>query len=146
GWAERPQAARIKETEFEFRLWPALFGNLILPLVAFDQPEIFLVRGPDGRTNWDNTHAGGQGWKIPAVQRFLVRDGHVEIDDAVRRLKFLGTISSQENAGDKTAAFQLKGTGTLNGNSFLADVQGGPLIHVDQSRPYKFNADIHAGA
>jgi hypothetical protein len=145
-WAGHPQAARIKQTDLEFRLWPALFGNLILPLVAFDQPEVLLMRSQDGRTNWDSGRAGSPGWKIPPIQRFLVRDGHVEIDDAVRRLKFLGTISSEENAGGKAAAFQLKGTGTLNANPFLADVQGGPLIHVDQSRPYSFKADIHAGA
>jgi uncharacterized protein involved in outer membrane biogenesis len=145
-WVGRSQAARIKQTDLEFRLWPALFGNIILPLVEFDQPEVLLVRASDGRTNWDGAHSSGQGWKIPPIQRLLVRDGHVEIDDTIRRLKFLGTISSQENAGSKTSAFQLKGNGTLNGNPFLADVQGGPLIHVDQSRPYSFNADIHAGA
>ncbi len=144
-WATQPQAARIRQTDIEFRLWPALFGTIILPLVAFDQPDILVVRTPDGRTNWDSQGAGKTGWRIPPIQRFLVRDGHVEIDDAVRQLKFLGAISSRENAGGKAAAFQLNGTGTLNANPFLADVLGGPLINVDQSRPYAFNANIHAG-
>ena len=31
------------------------------------------------------------------------------------------------------------------GNKFLADVHGGALIHVDQSRPYAFTADVKAG-
>src|SRR6185369_6735580 len=39
----------------------------------------------------------------------------------------------------------LKGDGSLNQNKFLADVSGGPLLNVDESRPYKFAADIHAG-
>ncbi len=144
-WAATPQAARIKQVDIEFRLWPALFGTIILPLVSLDQPDILVVRTSDGRTNWDGAHPGNAGWKLPPIQRFLVRDGHVEIDDAIRRLKFLGTISSQENAGGKGAAFQLKGTGALNANDFLADVHGGPLINVDESRPYAFDADIHSG-
>jgi uncharacterized protein involved in outer membrane biogenesis len=144
-WAMQPQALRIKQTDVEFRLWPALFGNLVLPLVSFDRPEIQVVRMSDGRTNWDGKNDGGKGWNIPPIQRFLVHDGHVEIDDAVRQLKFTATISSREEAGGKAAAFQLNGSGTLNANPFLADVHGGPLINVDQSRPYAFNVDINSG-
>ena len=139
------QAARVKNAEVEFRLWPALFGHIILPLVAFDQPDFLLVRTADGRTNWDGAHPHKEGWKIPPIQHFLVRNGHVEIDDAVRRLKFSGTVSSEENAGGKGAAFQLNGNGMLNANKFLAEVHGGPLINVDESKPYAFKADIHTG-
>jgi uncharacterized protein involved in outer membrane biogenesis len=144
-WVGSPQGARIRRTEIVFRLWPALFGRLVLPLVQFDHPEFLLLRAADGRTNWDGKNRSRQGWKLPPIQRFLVRDGHVEIDDAVRRLKFLGSISSEENAGGYNAAFRLEGTGTLNANPFLADVHGGPLINVDQNKPYRFGADIHTG-
>jgi uncharacterized protein involved in outer membrane biogenesis len=144
-WESRPQAARIARTDIAFRLWPALFGNIVLPLVSFDRPDLLLVRSPDGRTNWDGGASGNTGWKLPPIQRFLVKDGHLEIDDAVRRLKFLGTISSREEAGGKGAAFQLEGEGTLNGNRFGADVHGGPLINIDRSRPYEFDADVTAG-
>jgi hypothetical protein len=75
----------------------------------------------------------------------MVNDGHVEIDDAVRRLKFQGTISSEEKAGGQGAAFHLNGDGTLNANKFTATVAGGPLIHVDESKPYNFTADVQAG-
>lgn len=144
-WVGKPQAVRIHQTDITFRLWPALFGRINLPLVRFDQPDFLLVRAQDGRTNWDSANHAKQGWKIPPIQRFLVRDGHVEIDDAVRRLNFVGTISSEENAGGQGAAFQLNGTGTLNANKFFADVRGGPLIHVDESKPYDFSADLRAG-
>ena len=144
-WVGRPQAARIHQTEIIFRLWPALFGHIVLPLVRFDRPDFFLLRKDDGRTNWDSGSTSKQGWRIPPIQRFLIRDGHVEIEDAVRRLKFLGTISSEETAGGQGAAFQLNGSGTLNANKFLADVHGGPLINVDETRPYHFSADLHAG-
>lgn len=140
-WASQQQAARIARADVEFRLWPALFGRPVLPLVVLEQPDIRVLRTADGRSNW----AGGGGSKIPPIQRFLVRDGHLEIDDAVRQLKFVGTVSSREEAGGGSAAFQLAGDGTLNANKFSADVHGGPLINVDQSVPYAFQADVHSG-
>jgi hypothetical protein len=138
----RPQGARLHRAEIEFRLWPALFGHLTLPLVELDQPDLLVVRLADGRTNWDGA---GQALKIPPIQRFLVNNGHIEIDDAVRKLKFQGTVSSEEKANGQGAAFHLNGDGTLNANKFTATVAGGPLIHVDESKPYAFQADVQAG-
>jgi uncharacterized protein involved in outer membrane biogenesis len=144
-WVGAPQAARIGRLDVEFRLFPALFGRWILPLVKIDRPELLLVRDPQGRTNWDdNSQGAAASWKIPPIQNFVLNDGHIEIDDAVRKLKFLGLVSSQEQGGGK-AAFTLNGEGTLNGAKFLANVDGGPLIHVDVSKPYAFHADIRAG-
>lgn len=144
-WAPEPRAVWIAQFDVEFRLWPALFGHLVLPLVKLDRPDIRVMRTAEGRSNWDTGQSSSNGWKIPPIQRFLVRDGHVEIDDAVRRLKFVGTISSKEEAGGGGSAFQLNGKGTLNANIFQADVHGGPLINVDQSVPYAFKADVSSG-
>ena len=145
-WAGRPQAARVNQADVEFRLWSALWGKWILPLVQIDRADILLMRAPDGRTNWDQGTSGATAnWNIPPIRRFLVKDGHVEIDDAIRKLKFLGTVTSQEQAGGTRGAFLLEGDGTLNGNKFLAHVEGGPLLNVDESKPYGFSADIHSG-
>ncbi|HXC57320.1 MAG TPA: AsmA family protein [Rhizomicrobium sp.] len=143
-WAGPRQAADIAHLAFTFRLLPFIFGDTILPLVQFDRPDIVIVRRADGATNWD-FGGGNTGWNLPPIQRFLVRDGHVRIDDRVRRLLFTGAVSSQETAGAGGSAFQLSGDGTLNGNPFSADVRGGPLIHVDASKPYRFTADLHSG-
>jgi uncharacterized protein involved in outer membrane biogenesis len=150
-WVGTPQAAQVNALRVEVRLVPLIFGRLIVPLVKLDHPDILLVRDATGRTNWDS---GGKNpnraFRLPPIQRFLVNDGHVRIDDAVRKLHFTGTVTSEENAGggskDNRAGFTLTGDGSLNNNKFLADVKGGPLLNVDQTRPYNFNADVHAGA
>ena len=145
-WVGEKQAAAVKALKLELRLMPLLFGKLILPLVQIEQPDILLVRDESGRTNWDS---GGknpnQALQLPPIRRFLVTDGHVRIDDAVRKLHFAGTVSSEESQSGGRAAFTLKGDGTLNQNKFLADVAGGPLLNVDESKPYKFTADVRAG-
>jgi len=146
GWVGTAQAATVKELRVEFRLVPLIFGNLVLPLLKVDEPDILLVRDKTGRTNWDS---GGrnpnEAFRLPPIKRFLVKDGHVRIDDAVRKLHFTGTVNSREELGSKVAAFTLLGDGTLNKNKFMANVTGGPLLNVDSSKPYNFNADVQAG-
>lgn len=145
-WVGTAQAARVKQLRVEFRLVPAIFGKWIIPLLKVDEPDILLVRDESGRTNWDS---GGrnpnEAIKLPPIRRFLVNNGHVRIDDAVRKLHFTGTVNSSEELGSKVAAFSLLGDGTLNKNKFMADVKGGPLLNVDSSRPYEFHADVRAG-
>jgi uncharacterized protein involved in outer membrane biogenesis len=141
---KRPQAANIPHARLEARLLPLLSGHLILALVAIDRPDVLVVRAADGRTNWGIFNSNGSAWQLPPIHRFQVNNGHVEIDDSMRNLNFTGTINSHEESGSQ-AGFRLDGNGTLNGNKFLANVQGGPLLNVDESRPYVFTADVHAG-
>ncbi len=144
--ANTSQAGKVNDFIVEFRLLPLLRGHLVLPLVSIDQPDILLVRDESGRTNWDSgSKTPNDAWKLPPIQRFLVKDGHIRIDDAVRKLHFTGTVSSEENAGGGRSAFTLNGDGTLNKSKFTADVTGGPLLNVDQTRPYNFTADVKAG-
>ena len=140
------QAAKANDFQLEFRWMPLLRGHLVLPLVKIDQPDVFLVREESGRTNWDRgSTTPNSAWKLPPIQRFLVKDGHIQIDDAVRKLHFTGTVNSEEIVGDGKAAFVLNGDGSLNKSKFLADVRGGPLLNVDETKPYDFTASIKAG-
>jgi uncharacterized protein involved in outer membrane biogenesis len=147
-WVGTPQAAKFTRARVEVRLVPLLFGDIILPLVRIDQPQLLVVRDAGGRTNWDSKSGANpnDAFKLPPIRRFIINNGHVEIRDAVRKLHFTGTVSSTEEAGSKRASFALTGDGTLNANKFLANVQGGPLLNVDESKPYSFDADVHAGA
>lgn len=141
-WTQTRQAAQVQRLHLEARLVPLIFGHLVLPVVRIDRPDISVVRDPSGRTNWDG--GNGDAWQLPPIRRFVLNDGHLDVQDAVRKLHFTGTVSSREVQG-RQAAFTMTGDGTLNTNSFHAQVQGGPLLHVDTDRPYDFTADIQAG-
>jgi hypothetical protein len=146
-WLGAQPAADIGHLTFEFRLMPLLFGGRwVLPLVDIEHGAVDVVRELDGSSNWQFPKRA-QGWDIPPIRRFILNDGRVTIDDRQRNLVFNGTISSRETAGaEPSRAFQLLGSGTLNAKAFTADVHGGALIHVDESRPYPFTADVRAGA
>lgn len=145
-WVGTPQAARADRLRIEVRLVPLFWGHLVVPLVRIDRPDLLVIRDKNERTNWDRSDVGtGQAYKLPPIQRFVVQDGHVKVEDAVRKLHFTGTISSEENQGGGRSAFNLSGDGNLNANKFSAQITGGPLINVEADKPYRFNADVHAG-
>jgi len=144
-WVKTLQGANLSHAHVEIRLLPLFLGRLIMPVLDLERPNVLVVRDAGGRTNWDRGAPEHGGWQLPPIRRFLVRDGHVVIDDAVRKLHFTGTVNSSEQAGSSGGAFTMTGDGTLNGNLFTADLRGGPLLNVDESRPYAFTADIHAG-
>jgi uncharacterized protein involved in outer membrane biogenesis len=148
GWMPRDAdpAGRFADITVEMRLLPLFVGRLVLPLVKLEHPDVLVVREQSGRSNWDRADGAQSGpWKLPPIRRFEIRDGKVAIHDRVRTLDFTGTVNSHEQTGGRHAAFALTGKGTLNKSLFEADVRGGPLLNVDESRPYRFTADIHAG-
>ena len=147
-WVGKGDMANIKRLDVSVKLWPLLRGKVILPLLSAEQPVIDLRRDAEGRNNWTfKGHSPGEPARLPAIRRFDIKDGHLKIDDRVRKLKFTGTISSSEIVNQRTVqGFHLRGDGTLNSEDFKMLLIGGPLLNVDPNRPYPFNADIKAGA
>jgi uncharacterized protein involved in outer membrane biogenesis len=148
-WAPKGDTASIPKLSVTMKLLPLFIGRLILPRVVVDQPEFALLRDDKGRATWEfgaNAKENVQPLKLPPIRNFLIRDGHVTIEDKTRDLHFTGTISSEENATEGRTAFELIGDGTLNRNSFSMNVTGGPLINIDRSKPYEFDMKVRAGA
>ena len=146
-WLSQPQAAQAQNLTFELKLMPLIFEwHLVMPLVAIDHPQILIVRDKSGRTNWDFNGEKGSftAFKLPPIQHFIINDGHLEIHDYRRKLSFIGVLSSHEG-GRGGAGFAMSGKGLLNTKPFITVVNGGPLINIDVTKPYNFDADIHAG-
>jgi uncharacterized protein involved in outer membrane biogenesis len=148
-WAPKGDTASIPKLSVTMKLLPLFIGRLILPRVVVDQPEFALLRDDKGRATWEfgaNAKEDVQPLKLPPIRNFLIRDGHVTIEDKTRDLHFTGTISSEENATEGRTAFELIGDGRLNRNPFSMNVTGGPLINIDRSKPYEFDMKVRAGA
>ncbi len=140
--------ARIGRVALRIKLPPLLRGRTILPYLIVDQPDVRLLRAKDGQANWTfgATKRGQTPMKLPAIQRFVINDGRLRVDDRQRRVLFVGSISAQERAGEHGGRFVLEGRGRLNDAVFLAEVTGGPLLNITPDHPYPFDADIRAGS
>jgi uncharacterized protein involved in outer membrane biogenesis len=150
-WAGKTPLATLPSITVQAKILPLVFrGQLILPLVEADHPDVELWRDKQGRGNWV-IHPGvkAKPLKLPAINHLIIHDGALKFVDEQRHIRFTGTISSSEDAaggGEDRGQFVMSGSGTLNGEAFIANVHGGPLIHVDPRAPYGFEASMAAGA
>ena len=146
-WASHQPLATLPRLTVQVRILPLLKGQVILPLVEADRPDVGLLRDKKGRANW-NFHPDQPltPLHLPAINHLIINDGALRYDDLERRLFFTGTVSSNEQVvGYGRGRFALVGQGTLNGERFIAHVTGGPLVNVDPDRPYDFDSHIVAG-
>lgn len=145
-WA-KGDMARIERLSVKLDLPALLTGRTILPYVGIKRPTVTLLRLADGRANWQFGSGGKGGAKLPAIQRFVIDEGRLRLEDRKRKSTFVGTVYTDERAaGAQRGVFALRGEGRLNGERFDAVVTGAPLLNVSPSRPYPFEADVRAGA
>ena len=148
-WAGKTTMATLPRLSVSIRLPDLLLrGKVVLPQVLASAPDVRLQRQADGRANWTfGDPRNPAPLKLPAIRHFVIDDGHLRVDDRQRKLVFVGTVTSNEQAaGTGRGVFVLDGKGTLNASAFDAHVTGGPLLNVDPDRPYPFNARVTAGA
>jgi uncharacterized protein involved in outer membrane biogenesis len=146
-WVGSGDLAYIHEIDLEARLLPLFIGQVDLPLLRLDQPQIDLVRDKDDQANWRfDSPKSSKPAQLPPIQRFVIRDGRLSMKDARRDLTLTGTINASENDRGGGKGFELIGQGTMNKDAFKLEASGGPLIHVERSRPYDFKLDLHSGA
>ncbi|HEY2708255.1 MAG TPA: AsmA family protein [Caulobacteraceae bacterium] len=148
-WAGRGQMATLPRLTLGLDLKALLHGKFVLSVVDAERPNITLLRDATGRENWSfgTVDAKGAPLKLPPIRHFTIANGHLTLDDAERRLRFAGLVSSNEQlTGYGRGQFTLSGQGSLNRTPFTARILGGPLINVDPDKPYAFKSDIRAGA
>jgi AsmA family protein len=141
------QMAQVQRIAVQIKILPLLRGDVILPFLAVDKPDVRLLRAKDGKANWTFGAArSDKPLKLPAIQRFVINEGKLRVDDRQRGALFVGTVNAQERAGDRGGRFVLEGRGSLNRSAFVAQVTGGPLLNISPRRPYPFDAEIRAGS
>ncbi len=146
-WAGSGDLAYVREIDVRARLLPLFTGRLELPLLRLVQPQVDLIRDKEDQANWRfDSPKSSKPIQLPPIQRFLIRDGHVSMKDARRDLILTGSINASENDQGGGKGFELVGQGTMNKDAFRLEASGGPLIHVERSRPYDFKLDVRSGA
>jgi AsmA family protein len=152
-WAQPKNMVAIKRFEATLSLKSVLRFHLIFPRVEIDSPSIDLERDASGRANWDFSPPGAgksnqnrsAPMHIPVIQDLNLINGALTARDRIRKLTFDGRVSVQENpATSENHALKLRGSGTLNGKPFELNLNGEPLLGVQPSRPYGFEAAVAA--
>jgi hypothetical protein len=146
-WAGNGKLGTIDRLMVRVRLVPLLWGKLDTRVLRVDRPNFDLLADAKGRKNWDFSNGVKQPpMDLPPIQRFIINEGRLKYLDAQRDIRFQGVINARENLGEANRGFELKGLGTINGAPFRAEVVGGPLLNIERTKPYPFDAEIRAGS
>jgi hypothetical protein len=143
-WALEQDTLTVEDLRVSVRLGPLLAGRLEMPLVAVTRPRAVLISTADGRQSWrldPNAPDDGQGLKLPPINRLLIQDGQITLDEQGRDIKLEAAINAREGS-DEQAGFHLDGEGTVNGTPLTVTVRGGPFINIRRNRPYTFHGEI----
>ena len=144
GWARERDTLRVEDLQASVRLRALLTGNVEMPLVAVTRPQAVLIADEQGRQSWrlnPDAPDTGEGLKLPPINRLLIRDGRLTLDERRRGIRLEATIDAREGS-DGDAGFRLQGDGTINGTPLTVLVRGGPFINIRRNRPYQFHGEI----
>ena len=143
-WAREEDTLRVEDLRVAVRLRALLGGHLEMPLVQITRPEAVLISTDDGRKSWrlnPDAPDTGEGLKLPPINRLLIQDGKISLDEQHRKIRLEATINAREGS-DGQAGFHLDGRGTINGTPLTVLVRGGPFINIRRDRPYTFHGEI----
>ena len=139
------QMADIERLAVKVKLLPLFRGQQILEIVEIRAPDVKLQRDAQGNNNWQfgDPEKADEPTKLPAIQHFWVRDGHITLDDKRRNLTLNGTVNTSEHTvGPDKGSFALDSKGAINGEPFTLTVTGAPLLRVTPDKPYPFKAEL----
>jgi len=143
-WAREEDTLTVEDLRASVRLRALLAGRLEMPLVAVTRPQAVLIATEDGRQSWrldPDAPDTGQGLKLPPINRLLIEDGRISLDEQGRNIRLDATINAREGS-DERAGFHLDGKGTINGTPLTVMVRGGPFINIRRDRPYIFHGEV----
>tara|TARA_R110000868_G_scaffold395710_1_gene667529 strand:- start:8228 stop:10270 length:2043 start_codon:yes stop_codon:yes gene_type:complete len=143
-WARAQDTARVDDLLVMVRLRRLLVGQIEIPLLSIIRPDVVLIADREGRTSWTlnpDRPDDGRGMKLPPIQRLIITDGKLSLDEQRRKVKLAATVTAREGS-DEQAGFHLQGDGTLNGTPLTLIVRGGPFINIRRDRPYDFTAEL----
>ena len=143
-WATERDTLRIADLHASVRLRPLFAGRVEMPLVSLTRPEVVLISTADGRQSWQlnpDKPDDGQGMKLPPINRLIIQDGTLSLDEQRRKIKLEATVTAREGS-DGDAGFNLDGEGTVNGTPLTLAIQGGPFINIRRDHPYGFQATL----
>jgi len=141
------EMAKVGTIAVRVQLLPLFKGKQIIELVEATGGEVHLQRDITGANNWQfgDPTKRGQPVKLPVIQNFVIKDGHIVFKDAQHKLTLDGIVNTSEHlTGPDRGAFSLRGHGTLNAEPFTLTVTGAPLIHIDRTRPWPFKAELRS--
>lgn len=157
-WAKTDYMLKADHVDFTIRLWPLLKGDVVLPHLSLQKPEVIVEKGgPHDEFNWSFGESSGgtaaeavkpnNRFQTPLVGRLEVTEGKIAYRDPKRKLSLDGTISTAMGKAGRQPQAELKLQGKLEGQPLTVNFTGGSAIMLrDTRQPYPIDLEVAFGA
>ena len=155
-WATEPYLVKAEQAEVDIELWPLLTGQVVLPRVRLQQPQIGLQLEADGRRTWALGRDTADTGTVPRIGALLVDQGRLRFTGLDTDIATDFAIDEQAavptNAANVTAPglpLSFKATGRWKKEPFTAEGRTSgvlPLTQADNTGPFALLIDARAGA
>ena len=135
-WIPAGTAAEIGKITLVLEM-PWFGRSFAIEKLVLEGAALHPVRDSAGHANWQWTAKGGH--QLPLIRGLSMPGAHVDLDDALRHLRFQGTVSAHEAKGTQAMpVLQIEGQGLLNGRPATFAINGDPLATASHAKPYRF--------
>jgi len=147
-WGSQPQMLSIDELAFRIDLMKLLRGQVILPEIHLQKPELLLEEAADGRANWQfkSDQADKGGGAAPEIRELDIRDGQLSYKNPQIDTDVTVALNTTADGPDQRPGIRLQGHGRYRGEEFrLHGETGGVLALRDTAHPYPIALEASAG-
>ncbi len=141
-WASEDYMFRADALEASIALLPLLRGQVVVPKMHLQRPEVFLERDAEGRKNWllERKHDSSLASRV-RILALTLDQGRFRYEDALRDTHVAAQLAGDAHGVDFAAK------GKYNGLPATASGRGGPVLAVrgDQA-PYPLKAQARIGS
>ena len=156
-WAKTPDMFKARRIEFDLRARPLLHGNIVIPRLRLEQPEIDLEQDAKGESNWSPDQspiasaaaqqaAPARRAETPLIGQLQIDGGRLSYHDAKRYLGLDGTVQTATGQAGAQPQAELSLKGTLESQPLTVRFVGGSVLMLrDTKTPYPVDLEIAYG-
>ncbi|MBV8635791.1 MAG: AsmA family protein [Burkholderiaceae bacterium] len=137
----------VKVDKIAFSVDPAaLFEREIkLPALVLEHPQANLVRDATGKNNWTLNIGGGPSLWHLNLHKIVIDDGHVDLQDDVKKLIAHTVIDTMDDGGPEGYGLLWKVDGSFNKAVVKGEGKAGGTQSFQQAVPYPLEAALKVG-
>jgi hypothetical protein len=156
-WGKADHLFKAQEIVVDVRLWPLLHGDIVLPQLVLQKPEVYLEKSLKGESNWSpeqspvaNTAVQqvkpNNRFQTPLIGRLEIVGGLVSYADEKRKLSLKGTVQTAMGQAGAAPTADLSLKGSIAGQPLMLHFVGGSALMLRQTNePYPVDLDVAYG-
>jgi uncharacterized protein involved in outer membrane biogenesis len=155
--AKDPDMVAIGRLDFHIKIWRLLEGQLNLPDITIEKPDIVLEKYADDTANWQFPALSGANAatsaalpskrsNFPILGQLTINNGKLVYRDIGKKIDVTLGIQTASGGGGEKGNFILSGQGKLQGKPFDIHAQGGSLqLLRDSKEQYPLHLHVKMG-